>query len=265
MKIILILLIFNMQFIQLTKTKGMTLGRFGKVFIILTMGISFTFVTGCASPKIFYSGFLKDYSCFSAFRSDREQALSPDTGPIAGADLVYVKEDAPVEAFDKVMLDPVVFHFQDASRLESIQPSDRERLSDALHDALTEALDDAYPIVDEAGPNVLRVRVAITDVVPSNPLLNTLSSISPVGLTISTVKKQMTGSHAGVGQATVEAEILDSQTNERLAAAIDVKSGEKFKVIQGMDRWGHAEDAFRFWAKSLRGWLDKTCGRISMS
>jgi hypothetical protein len=59
----------------------------------------------------------------------------------------------------------------------------------------------------------------------------------------------------------MEAEFLDSQTNERLGAAIDTKAGEKYKVVKGMDKWGHAKDAFNFWAKRLRIWLDEVHGR----
>ena len=58
----------------------------------------------------------------------------------------------------------------------------------------------------------------------------------------------------------MEFEMLDSQTNERLAAGIDTKAAEKYKVIKGLSKWGHIEDAFEFWAKRLRHFLDNVHG-----
>jgi len=91
--------------------------------------------------------------------------------------------------------------------------------------------------------------------------LNTISTILPVGLAISTIKKGATGVHANVGQASIEAELMDSQTNERLGAAIDTKVAEKYKLIEGMSKWGHVKDAFKFWANRLRIVLDEAHGK----
>ena len=59
----------------------------------------------------------------------------------------------------------------------------------------------------------------------------------------------------------MEFEMLDSQTNERLAAGIDTKAAEKYKVIKGLSKWGHIEDVFEFWAGRLRRFLDRVHGR----
>ncbi len=235
--------------------------RLSRIIFVPSAILGFMLTTGCATPKIPYSGFLKDYSCFQACALDKPERVPTAMGPIAGADLVYVKEDVKISAFTKVMVDPVVFRFHEDAKPNAAGSQELQRLRHAFHEAMADALEDAYPLVDESGPDVLRVRVAITEVVPSNPLLNTVSSISPVGLTVSTIKKGLTGSHACVGQASMEVEILASETNERLAAAIDVKPGEKYKFIQGLQKWGHAVDAFRFWALGLREWLDSAHGR----
>ena len=118
-------------------------------------------------------------------------------------------------------------------------------------------LQDVYPFVQEPGPDVLRIRPAITGVKESKPFLNTISSVLPIGFTISIVKKGVTGTHMSVGEASLEAEFLDSQTNERIAIVIDKRSGPKYKVFKGMKKWGHAKDAFDYWAKRLRKFLDE--------
>jgi hypothetical protein len=41
--------------------------------------------------------------------------------------------------------------------------------------------------------------------------------------------------------------------------------GEKYKIFQGMSKWGHAEDAFQSWAKWLRQMVDEVRGTQSYS
>ncbi|NIO03357.1 MAG: hypothetical protein GTN74_01750 [Proteobacteria bacterium] len=59
----------------------------------------------------------------------------------------------------------------------------------------------------------------------------------------------------------MEAEFLDSLTNERPAAVIDMKTDEKYKVVKGMGKSGLAKDAFKFRAEKLRDRLDEFHGR----
>jgi hypothetical protein len=216
-----------------------------KTIFVVMISVALMIATGCATQK--GSGFLDDYSGFKK-------------GPRGGADFVYFKEGVDFKAYNKVMMDHVVFYFSKDSKYKGIHPDTLKELSDTFHKAVVEALGDAYPLVDEPGPGVMRVRIAITNVVPSKPALNTITSVVPMGLAISTIKKGVTGTHSFVGQASMEAELLDSLTNERLAAAMDTKAAEKYKVFKGMSKWGHAKDAFKFWAKRLRNWLDEVHG-----
>ena len=219
-----------------------------KVFIIMVLFGLTGFLIGCQSKNVKHSGFLTDYA-----------KLQP--GPKDGADWRYIKSGVDFRRYDKLMVDHIVFYFKEDSKYKGIHPEELQELADAFHQALTEALKGAYPIVEDPGPDVLRLRAAITDLKTSNPGLNTVTSIIPVGLAISHIKKGMTGTHANVGAATIEAELLDSQTNTRLAMAVDEKAGEKYKIISGMDKWGHAKGAFEFWAQRIRKWLDEVHGR----
>jgi hypothetical protein len=88
-----------------------------------------------------------------------------------------------------------------------------------------------------------------------------MSTVIPIGLAISIIQRATTGMHTGIGQAAVEAELLDSETNERLTVAIDSKAAEKYKVIKGISKWGHVKAAFDFWAKRLRAFLDEADGK----
>jgi len=179
-------------------------------------------------------------------------------GPSDGADLRYLKEGADFSKYNRVMFDHVVFYLKEDSKYKGIQPEEMKELADMFHVAAVKALEGAYPIVAEPGADVLRVRVAITDIEPSNPAASGLTTVLPIGLAVSIIKKGATGKHMGVGGAGMEAEFLDSLTNERLAAAIDTKWGSK---LSGMTKLGAANEAFEFWAERLKTFLDKAHGK----
>jgi hypothetical protein len=214
-----------------------------RVVLIAVISFTLTMVVGCGS-RFRYSGFLKDYPDFKPGSKD-------------GADLVYVKENVDFK-YNKVMMDHVVFWFRDNALYQGIHVDELSELADAFHKAMTDALNDGYPLVTEPGPDVLRIRCAITDVVATRPLWSTATTATSKGLTI---KRSMTEDFNPVGGASMEIEMLDSQSNERIAAAIDTKVAEGNEVVKGLKKWGHAENTFNFWAKRLRLWLDEVHGR----
>ncbi len=211
---------------------------FVMVAVILAVSV------GCGQKQVKYSGFLGNYPTFQP-------------GPAGGVDLVYVKEGADFRKYNKVMFDQVVFYLKEDSKYKGIQPEEMKELADTFDLSAMKALEGAYPIVGDPGADVLRVRVAITDIEPSNPAASAVTTVMPIGLAISTIKKGVTGKHTGVGSASMEAEFLDSLTNERLAAAIDTKEGSK---LSGLTKLGSAKEAFEFWSGRLRTFLDNAHG-----
>ena len=191
------------------------------------------------------SGFISDYS-----------GMKP--GPERGADWVYIKEGVNFAQYKKVMVDQVTFFLRDDAKYKGVNPDDIKELTDAFNNAVRENIGKYYPLVDQPGPDVIRIRIAITDLVPNNPGISAVTTVMPIGLGLSMLKKAVTGKHTGVGETSMEMEILDSLTNERVAAAIDQYSGGK---LSGMKKWGSAEEAFKFWTERLRKRLDEYHGK----
>ncbi len=216
-----------------------------KIVYIVIICFALMVATGCATKQLKQSGFLKNYPEFKS-------------GPKGGADFVYLKEGIDFSVYNKVMMNHVVLYFEDDSEYKGIHPQELADMSNAFHKAITDNLEGAYPLVAEPGPDVMRLRIALTDVVANKPGMGAISTVMHVGLVFSTIKKGITGTHTGVGRASIEVEILDSVTNERIGAAIDMRPGGK---IEGFSKWGAVEGAFEFWAKRLRTWLDETHGR----
>ena len=54
-----------------------------------------------------------------------------------------------------------------------------------------------------------------------------------------------------VGKAAMEAEITDSMTSKRLAAAVDERAGAK--TLRGIGgKWKDVDNAFNYWAEKIR-------------
>jgi hypothetical protein len=216
-----------------------------KIFFVSGFILILAMTFGCATQKTARSGFLESYPVF-------------DQGPKGGVDFVYLKKDVDFTSYDKVMMDHVVFYFSEDAQYKGIHADELKELADIFHKAFAETLGKAYPLVDKPDLGVLRIRSAITDLVPSKPGLSGVTTVIPIGLAIDLVKSGAGGGHTGVGQASIEVEFLDSMSNERIAAAVDTKPGDK---LEGLTKWGAAKGAFEFWAKRLRTYLDQIHGK----
>jgi hypothetical protein len=184
-------------------------------------------------------------SYFLGDLSDLERLPSGDLNIAAR----YRKPGADLSRYTKILLDPVEVLYDASSDLAKLHPDERELLKGYFHDAIVTAVQDAYPVVSQPGPDVLRVRVAITDI----DFSQSFADIGEMG--------QLRSFSAIYGETAVEAEFRDSLTNERLAAAIDRRGGEVSAYGGRIGTLGAARAAFVDWAKIFRRRLDQLHGR----
>jgi hypothetical protein len=212
--------------------------------VVLLTGFVLAGCSASGMKDVKKAGFLSDYSMLQPGGNDR-------------AALVYIKPDVNFPAYRKLMFERIVVMLSDDAKSREIDPAMLKELTDYYQNALFNAVKDGYEVVDQPGPDVLRVRVAITDVKPSNPTTNTLSTIVPVGIIVSGATKATSGDNLGTGEASTEFELLDSTTGATLAQAVDRRQGGK-GVFRG--KWEDTKEAFDFWAKRFRQRLDEVRG-----
>ena len=211
-------------------------------FGMLLIGV--LLLAGCAASgmkDVKQSGFLRDYSQLKPGGNDR-------------AALVYIKTGVDFKKYDSVMFERVTVYLSPKAENRAIDPTVMKELTDYYQNALFNAVKDGYKVVDRPGPGVLRVRVAITEMKPANPTANTMSTIIPVGMVVSAATKAVSDDNLGTGEAATEMELLDAQSGERLAAAVDRRQGGKM-AFRG--KWEDTKQAFDFWAKRFRERLDE--------
>jgi hypothetical protein len=148
------------------------------------------------------------------------------------------------------MVDYVIFAFAEEAEYKGIDGDEMKKLADGASLAIANAIKKDFPIVSEPGPDVIRIRTAIVDLKPSKPALSAVTSVVPVGLAVSLVKKGATSAWTGSGATTAEMMVLDSMTNEVLAAGEDQKAAG---FTERFTKWGSVEEVFNFWAERLRG------------
>jgi len=149
----------------------------------------------------------------SGFLRDYSQ-LEP--GRADQAQLVYINPEADFSPYEKLVIDPVaVWHTADSDA----SGEELQRLADELGAALREELQLEFELVESPQPGTLRIRAAITRVRESG--------------------------------ASVELEVLDAESSQRLVAVADAR-GDAGRTDVIAEEWEGARAAFEFWARRAR-------------
>jgi len=212
----------------------------------LLLGFAGCSTTHQVTQGVEESGFLGDYSQLQKGVKDH-------------ADYYYMKPGVDWSKYNKVMIKSIeLWKSDDAdSPLGKLSPESQQMLVNFFHTAIYDELSIRYTIVDQPGPDVLVIHAAITEAKKSKPVINLISSVYPAALVLSYGKQLIWGTGTGVGVVTVEGEILDGQTNERLAAAVDRRAGTKAWRTKLSGRFEDAKQDFDYWAKRLALRLDQ--------
>jgi hypothetical protein len=183
------------------------------------------------------SGFLKDYS---------QLAENPDYP----ASLVYIKPSVPWSSYNAIQIDSVGLWVNESTA--SLSSEDQQMLTDTLYSSLYTELSKYFRIANQGGPDTLRLRAALTQAQGAKVALRVVTTVVP--------QLRMAGAIVGlggdtattVGSATVEMEVLDSVSNQRLAAGVDERAGTKVLFAKrAYTTWGDVRAACEYWSKRI--------------
>jgi hypothetical protein len=172
---------------------------------------------------------------FAGFLSSYDK-LKPN--PQFESTVTYVRQDdvRNVHKYFAVIVEPVEVYV--ATNADPSKMPDRGRAAVVAYfqNAITKAISDAFPVVQEPGPLVLRLRTAL------------------IGVDVG-------GDAIDIGKVGVEMEMVDSVTGEQIAAAVDrqnLGSGATVgsETIASDERFAAAREAFDGWAARLREFVD---------
>ena len=163
--------------------------------------------------------------------------------PNTAVEYAYVNEQADFSRYTKLMNGGLSIYYP-----ENEAPPDQaeiDRIRGYFRDAFTSAIGDAYEIVDEPGPGVMKVRGQVIDMKMTS------------GGEVMDVSGRLRDIVAN-GELTFLMEMSDSVTGQVLARAGDKStdiSAEKDDAT-----WDDVRRAAEYWAGLFRNWLDNYLG-----
>ncbi len=191
------------------------------ILIMLAVGMMLI-QCGCGSEGAARTGFLSDYS-----RLQTESSTS----------LRYINTRALAQ-YSSFIVEPVRVHLHSGSKskgkLTQQQISD---LTSYMHaNIISAVLDSGNNVVYKPAPGVAKVRVALTDIEKTNAI-NILPQASLLG--------------AGLGGASMEAEVIDSMTGEQIGAVVESQKGSRIP-FSNLGEWTTSKKIMDDWANRFR-------------
>lgn len=212
-------------------------------------------VTATDKARLTRSGFLSDYARLR---------------PTPWGDGVECWRGANVDArkYDKVLITRMVVTLKPGQQA-GIDPADLKTLTDYFHTALVNALKPQLQVVDKAGPGVLVMRIALTDLAPTQVQDSLAGTFVPYAFVAEAGSGVATGRPAGstpyLGETGMEMQFRDGATGAILAECRDTEIGRKYAAdlnasvigaaqtwasgyLNSFQSWSYAKNAFDKWA-----------------
>ena len=200
--------------------------QMNNLFIICCFAVIFVF-DGCSPKKAQKTGFLTDYSNLEA---------------VSDTSYFYIAPGNKLADYNKFIIDHVVVRTYEESDIPKLDQEEIDEVTTYLRAAIIDAIDDRYEVVKSSGQGVARARIALTDLKKSEIIQNTLPLTKLIG--------------TGLGGASIEAELIDSQTGEQLGAIVESQLGNRLS-LEGYSTWGDAKAIMDRWAQQFREHLDE--------
>jgi hypothetical protein len=163
--------------------------------------------------------------------------------------LSYVKQDDAknIHKYFAVVVDPVQIYCSTNADISKVPDRGRTALAAYFQNAIVKAMGDAFPVVNEPGPLVLRLRMALIGI--------------DVGAKSAEKGDDVLENAIDIGKVGVEMELVDSVSGEQIAAAVDTQKLGAGAVVGAAnftrdEKFAAAKEAFDGWAARMREFVD---------
>lgn len=220
-----------------------------------------TTITASDPARMTKTGFLSDYARLK---------------PTKWGDGIQCWSEPNLKAsnYNKVLISRIVVSIapskdKDKDKEITIDPSDLKTLTDYFHDALVKSFKPHMQIVDKAGPGVVVMRIALTDLVPTQVQDSIAGTLIPYAFVVEASSGSATGRPAGstpyLGETGMEMQFRDGASGAVLAECRDTEIGRKYAAdmnngvvgaaqtwasgyLNSFQQWSYAKNAFDKWS-----------------
>ena len=186
-----------------------------------------------------------------------EELRKPQAHPGEGSELGYASTDAQknLHKYIACVIDPVEIYLASDADDAKLTDTARSAVTEYFRAALVKSVSNAYPVVDQPVPLVLRLRAAVVGVDFGGKAAGDTGADKDQGLAYA----------VNIGKVRVEMELLDSETGEQIAALVDKENlGNGAEIgsvnLTRSEKWAAAREAFDGWAARVRDFLNVETG-----
>ena len=196
------------------------------VLVGVAVGVMFM-QCGCGSKEMTTTGFLPDYSRLEKYS---------DTS------LRYLDE-AALGRYSRFIVDPVEVHFYSGAKSKGkLTDQQLTDLTNYMHSKINQAvMESGNKLTYQPAEGVARIRTALTDINKTSWL-----NISPYASLL----------QFGVGNVTMEVEIIDAGTGEQIGAVVETQKGSRIPFTN-LGSWTAARKIMDGWGKRLKERLEE--------
>jgi len=158
---------------------------------------------------------------------------------------VYINPNVQWSNYKKIMLKPVEFWDTPDTTVSS---DDQKMLTSYFYNSLQQNLQKNFTLVDQPGPGVMTVAVAIINATGATPGLRSISLVIPQARILNYAQSLATGHAAFAGSAEAAFKATDSNSGTLLAESVDKRIGGMAVSNAAQIQWGDAEAAMDYWS-----------------
>ncbi len=161
---------------------------------------------------------------------------------------LYVNPSVQWSNYKKILLRPVEFWDTTDS---SVSPDNQKMLTSYFYNSLQQNLQKNFTLVDQPGPGVITVAVAIINAEAATPGMRSVSVVIPQARILNYAQSVVTGHAAFAGSAEAAFKATDSSSGQLLAESVDKRLGGMAVSSAAQVQWGDAEAAMDYWSQRI--------------
>jgi len=158
---------------------------------------------------------------------------------------VYINPNVQWSNYKKVMLKPVEFWDNPDT---SVSPDDQKMLTSYFYNSLQQNLQKNFILVNQPGPGVITMAIAIINAEGATPGLRSVSLVIPQARILNYAQSVATGHAAFAGSAEAAFKATDSSSGTLLAESVDKRIGGMAVSNAAQIKWGDSEAAMDYWS-----------------